>query len=107
MRELIDLVEVLRLEEEVADLPRPHGDKPADERRDAGVHGEQHVGRQEAQRAQEMQRLIDPTVVVETMIVPALLFELIEKAQGPLVRNTGITVHSSLPHAAETLRASW
>jgi hypothetical protein len=49
-----------------------------------------------------MQRLIDAAVVIEAVIVPALLFELVEKAE----RRTGGTVHSSLPHAAEILRAS-
>jgi hypothetical protein len=63
VREVIDRVVVLRLEEEVADLPRPHRNEPTDERRDAGVEREQHVRRQEAERAQKMQRLIDAAVV--------------------------------------------
>ena len=72
VRGLVDLVVVLGLEEEVADLPAGHRHQPADQRRHRRIGEHQHVGAQEADRAHQVQRLIDPAVVVVAMIVPAL-----------------------------------
>jgi hypothetical protein len=72
VRRLVHLVVTLRLEEEMADLPAGHGEQPADQRRRRRACEHQHVRAEEASRADEMQRLIDPAVVVIAMIVPPL-----------------------------------
>jgi len=77
---LIDLIVVLRLEEEVAHLAAHHGAQPGHVG-GVGRIGEQHdVGDQEADRAQQMQRLVDAAVVVVTMVVPALYFQGLQEA---------------------------
>jgi len=58
--------------EKVPGLPRGHGNEPAGERRDRRVLEDHHIGKQKADRADEVQRLIDSAVVVVAMIVPAL-----------------------------------
>jgi hypothetical protein len=80
VRRLVHLVVALRLEEEVAGLAGGHRHQPADQRRDGGVEEDQHVGAQEADRADEVQRLIDPAVVIVAMVVPALNFECVKEA---------------------------
>ena len=69
---LVDLVVALGLEEEVPRLPADHGDQPADQRGGHRIREHHDVGDEEADRAQQVQRLIDAAVVVVAMIVPSL-----------------------------------
>jgi hypothetical protein len=71
--DLVDLVEAARLEEEVARLARDHRHAPADDRGSGGVDEQQRVGDQEADRADQVQALVDAALVVEAMVVVALL----------------------------------
>ena len=68
----IDRVITLGFEKEVTGLPADHGHEPADQRGFRGVGKRGHVGRDEADRTQEVQGLIDAAVMVVTMIVPSL-----------------------------------
>jgi len=72
---LVDVVEAAGLEEEVAALPRHHRDAPADDGCECRVHEEQRVGDEEADRADEVQRLVDAALVIEAVVVPPLLRE--------------------------------
>ena len=72
VRGLIDVVISLGLEEEVPRLAAGHGDAPCQQRGPCRVDEQQHVGPQEAHRAQEMQRLVHAAVVVVAVVVPAL-----------------------------------
>ncbi len=69
---VVDLVIALRLEEEVTRLAAYHGHQPAQHGREGRALPDDGVGSQEAQRADQVQRLIDAAVVIITMIVPAL-----------------------------------
>src|SRR6202012_1138636 len=77
----VDLVVALRLEEKMADLSRPHGDGPAENRGLGDVEGDERVRREKAARAQEVERLVDAAPVVEAVVVPALLLQLLEKRE--------------------------
>ena len=77
---LVHLVVALGLEEEVADLADAHRERPAEQRRDHRVREQQRVRRQEADRADQVQRLVDPAVVIEAMVIPPLFLELAEKS---------------------------
>jgi len=76
---LILLVVALGLEYEVADLPDAHGEDPAKQRGSHRLREQQHVRHQEAERAHQVQRLVDTAVVIEAVIVPALFLELREE----------------------------
>jgi len=76
---LVDVVEAARLEEEVAALPRHHRDAPADDGRQRRVHEQQHIGHEEAEGADEVQRLVDAALVIEAVVVPPLLRELAQE----------------------------
>ncbi len=80
MGRLVRLVVALGLEEEVARLARDHRHEPADEAGGGRLREEQHVGAQEAQRAHEMQGLVDAAVVVIAVVVPPLFRECTPKA---------------------------
>src|SRR5262245_9788241 len=75
MRCVVGMVIAFRLEEEVPELPRRHGEQPSDHHRDGRLYEYQNVGEDEADRAYKMQRLIDPIVMVVPVIVPTLLLE--------------------------------
>jgi hypothetical protein len=79
VRRLVDVVVALRLEEEVSRLARRHGDEPAEQRRDDRLEEQQRVGAEEARGADEVQRLVDPAVVVVAMVVPALGSQFLQK----------------------------
>ncbi|MGY3469508.1 hypothetical protein ACVW0I_006379 [Bradyrhizobium sp. LM6.11] len=68
----------MRLEEEVTSLARGHRHQPADQRGDHGVDEQPDIGEQKAQRADEVQALIDAAVVIVAMVVPALDPQLLE-----------------------------
>src|SRR5689334_21628642 len=68
------------LEEEMPGLPAGHRDQPADQSADCRALEHDNVRRQKADRAQKMQRLIDPAVVVVAMIVPPLRLQSLQKA---------------------------
>ncbi len=77
---LVDLVIALGLEEEMTGLPGRHRNQPADQRRQRRVREHQRIGDEEADRADQVQGLVDPAVVIITMIVPSLQFEGLEEA---------------------------
>jgi hypothetical protein len=93
VRRLVHLVVALWLEEEMADLPAGHGEQPAHQCRRRRTGEDQHVGAEEASRADEVQRLIDPAVVVIAMIVPPLHFESLPEAvhHGPFLAGLLVT----------------
>ena len=77
---LVDVVVALGLEEKVPGLPADHRHQPADERRLGRVRERRDVGNDEADRAQQVQRLIDTAVMIETVIVPSLSLQFRQKA---------------------------
>src|SRR5262249_2790437 len=80
MRRFVRLVVALRFEEEVSDLPADHRSQPSYESRGDRV-GKQHCVRaQKADGAQQVKRLVDPAMVVITVIVPALQAQGLQKA---------------------------
>jgi len=83
VRGLVDDVVVFWFEEEVADLPRWHREHPADHRGGRGRFEQHGVRAEKADGAHEVQRLIDPAVVVVAVVVPALSGELLQKRHGP------------------------
>ena len=68
---MVDRVIAVGLEEEVTGLPRQHR-KPADEAGERRIRKEQAVADEKDQCADQMQRLIDPALMVVAIIVPAL-----------------------------------
>ena len=84
---VVDVVVALRLEEEVTGLARGHRDQPADQRRHRRIDEQHHIGEQEARRADEVQRLVDPAVVIITMVIPTLgtqfLQEILDHCSSP------------------------
>ena len=81
VRQLVHGVVALRLEEEVADLPRPHrarASRPA--RRCSGLIASRAYDVRKLQALSRWRRLIDAAVVIEAVIVPALLAKLGEEA---------------------------
>src|SRR5258708_2898263 len=68
----VDLVVTLGLEEKMPGLPADHGYQPADQRGFRRVRKRRDVSNDEADRAQQMQRLIDTAVMIVTMIIPSL-----------------------------------
>jgi len=72
VRRPIDLVITLRLEEEVAGLTAHHGHQPPDQRRLRRIRERGDIGDDEADRTQQMQRLIDTAVMIVAMVVPSL-----------------------------------
>jgi hypothetical protein len=79
VRGLVDVVVAARLEEEVAGLARGHREAPRQQRGAGRVDEQQPVGRQEAQRTDEVQALVDAAVVVVAVIVPALAAQLLQQ----------------------------
>ncbi|MGY4266828.1 hypothetical protein ACVJF2_005398 [Bradyrhizobium sp. USDA 4519] len=60
-------------------LARGHRDQPADQRRHDRIEEQHHIGEQEAQRADEVQALVDPAVMVEAMVIPTLGTQLLQE----------------------------
>ncbi|MHC2594237.1 hypothetical protein ACVIG9_008293 [Bradyrhizobium ottawaense] len=75
---LVDVVVAVRLEEEVTGLARGHRDQPADQCGDDRVDEQPDIGEEKAQRADEVQALVDAAVVIVAMVVPALDPQLLE-----------------------------
>jgi hypothetical protein len=73
---LVLLVVALGLEEEVTDLADAHREGPAEQHRQRRVREQQRVRGDEAHGAHEVERLVDPAVVVVAVVVPTLLAEL-------------------------------
>src|SRR5262249_37269450 len=89
-----DAVETLRLEKEMANLPRPHRHNPPKKARGNRVKRQQDITHQETHSAEKVKALGDAALVVETVIVPTLLFELCpERQSGP---NLSRSVHRFL-----------
>jgi hypothetical protein len=65
-------VVALGLEKEVAGLTADHRNQPADQGGSHGILEHHDVSDQKADGAQQVQRLIDPAMVVEAMVVPSL-----------------------------------
>lgn len=80
VRDLVGVVVPPRLEEEVATLTGAHADEPCDQRRHRRIVEQHPVGNEKADRAHEVQRLVDAAVVIETVIVPPLLTQCLHKA---------------------------
>ena len=76
---LVDLVIPFWLEKEMSSLAACHRDTPGQQGRVGGVNEQQPVGGYKAKGTQEVQTLVDPAMVVVTMIVPAQDFERLEK----------------------------
>jgi len=72
MRDLVDLVEALGLEEEVPGLAADHRHRPGQQGGPGRVHRQQPVGHQKADGAEQVQALVDAAVVVVAVVVPAL-----------------------------------
>src|SRR4029077_916782 len=77
---LIYHVVIFRLEEEVTELAAGHGQEPADQRRHRRVLEHHCVGKEKAYGADQVQRLVDPAMMVIAMIVPPLHSQGFEKA---------------------------
>jgi len=108
VRRLVHLVIALRLEEEMPGLPARHGEQPAHQRRCRRPGEYQHVGAEEASRADEVQRLIDPAVVVVAMIVPPLHLESVAEAvhHDPFPAGLLVTMRRPQPLPAQALPAA-
>jgi hypothetical protein len=59
----------------MTDLAAGHGDQPAYEDRGDRVAEYQHVSAKKTRGADEVQRLIDPTVVIIAVIIPPLFLQ--------------------------------
>ena len=68
---LIDLIVAFGLEEEMSRLPTRHRHAPGQQGGIGRVHEQERVRRDKAQRAQEMEALVDSAMMVVAMIVPA------------------------------------
>src|SRR5262245_46851711 len=80
------MVETLRLEEEMAGLPRDHRHAPAEHGGPGRIDEQQRVGADEAERAHQVQRLVDAALVIEAMVVPALLVECFQEGVHAALR---------------------
>jgi hypothetical protein len=76
---LVDLVIALGLEEEMFNLPGHHRGKPASHGSRDRVREHQSIGAQEADRAEQVQGLVDPAVMIIAMIIPSLRSENLKK----------------------------
>ena len=63
--------------------------------------------RQEADRADEVQRLVDAAVVIEAVVVPALLFQFLEKAFHELSSRCALTSQTERLAQLAANRALW
>jgi len=72
MRGAIDFIVALGLEEEVPGLPADHRHQPAYFGRDGWISEDGAIRCDEAQCAEQVQRLVDPTVVVVAVVIPTL-----------------------------------
>jgi len=77
---LVDVVVTLGLEEKMPALAAHHRHQPGDQRGRGGVEKQQHIGRQEGESAEQVQRLVDPAVMVVAVVIPALGTQCIEEA---------------------------
>ena len=73
------MVVAARLEEEVAGLPRRHRDAPGQDRGVSRIDEQQAVSDDEADRADQVQALIDAAVVVIAVVVPALRAQFLQE----------------------------
>ena len=92
---LVDLVIPFWLEKEMSSLAACHRDTPGQQGRVGGVNEQQPVGGYKAKGTQEVQALVDPAMVVVTMIVPAQDFERLEKLfhVGPIKKGDGAILY--------------
>ena len=67
----IDFIVALGLEEEMPGLAAHHGHEPTDLGREGRVSEYEPICGNEAQRAEQMQRLIDAAMVIISMIIPS------------------------------------
>src|SRR6185437_8687410 len=82
---LIDVVVAFRLEKEVAGLASCHGYEPAHQGRHDGIDEDQGVSGEKTQRAHEVQALVDATVVIIAVIIPALSAQCLQEITHHLV----------------------
>src|SRR5215467_9541599 len=110
MRGIVHHVIVLRLEKEVPGLPRGHRHQPTSERRNRRVFEDHHIGKQETYRTDQVKRLIDPAVVIVSVIVPALgpqRFQKIMHSSRPLIRRHDGRTVSAVMSAPPSGRLTW
>src|SRR5271156_6847344 len=79
MGRVVDLVVTLGLEEEVSGLPADHGHQPANQRRGRRILEDQAVCGQKAERAEQVERLINAAVMIVAVVVPPLDSQSFEK----------------------------
>jgi hypothetical protein len=66
-------------------LAARHRDQPAYQRRNHGIDEQHHIGEHEADRADEVQALVDPAVVIVAMVIPALGSQFLQEVLDHLV----------------------
>jgi hypothetical protein len=76
---LVHVVVAFWLEKEVAGLAGGHADQPGDEGRHRRIEQDEAVGNEKAERAQQMQALIDAAVMIVAMVVPTLRREFLQE----------------------------
>src|ERR1700733_8946144 len=79
MGRVVDLVVTLGLEEEVSGLPADHRYQPANERRGRRTLEDQAICCQKAERAQQVEGLINAAVMIVAVVVPPLDSQSFEK----------------------------
>jgi len=79
MGRLVDVVVTPGLEEEMPGLARGHRNQPADQRGRQRIEKHHRVTDQETERADEVQALVDPAVVIVAVIIPALDAQLLQE----------------------------
>ena len=80
VRDIVGVIIAFRLEEEVAALTRAHADDPRDQCGHRRIVEQHSVCDDEADGADEMQRLVDAAVMIEAMVVPPLLTQCLHEA---------------------------
>jgi hypothetical protein len=76
---VVDFVVTFGLEEEVPSLPADHCHQPANQRRGCWILEDKTVRGKKAKRAQQVERLINATVMIVAVVVPPLDSQSFEK----------------------------
>lgn len=79
IRRLVDVVIAEWLKEEMTCLTRRHGDQPGNQRCPGRVNEKHGIRNEKTHRTQKMQGLVNPAMVVVTVIVPTLDFQGVQK----------------------------
>src|ERR1700737_5668850 len=76
---VIHHVVVSRFKEEMPDLAAGHRGEPTDQGRNRGVLENHDVCKQKTHRTHQMERLVDPAVMIVAMVVPTLHSQSLKK----------------------------